>query len=428
MLTENLLQFIWQHKLFDVAACNTIANGTALQILNVGVLNTNQGPDFSSGKIKIGNTIWAGDIELHINASDWFKHGHQQDDAYKKIILHVVYNADAELKDDLQNTVPTIELKKYINPTLLQYYESLMQSTFKLPCAASINNVRNITVQQQQEKVLIERLMRKANDINTLLTDTNNDWNEVFYIIVARTFGGGVNNDAFEGLAARLPIRIIAKQKYSLIQVEAMLFGVAGLLPTTSEDDYIKNLITEFNFLKTKYTLQTMDATRWKFLRMRPQNFPTIRLAQLAKLIFTSNQLLSKVLEAGVDIKKINELLNTQASAYWDTHFTFENITDNIVLKKIGQSQINNIIINAIAPTLFVYGKHTGNQKYCEDAIAILQYLPAEKNKFTNVFFDTHFVNNCAADSQALLQQYQNYCSLKKCLQCSIGYSILKKK
>jgi Protein of unknown function (DUF2851) len=206
MLTENLLQFIWQHKLFDVAACNTIANGTALQILNVGVLNTNQGPDFSSGKIKIGNTIWAGDIELHINASDWFKHGHQQDDAYKKIILHVVYNADAELKDDLQNTVPTIELKKYINPTLLQYYESLMQSTFKLPCAASINNVRNITVQQQQEKVLIERLMRKANDINTLLTDTNNDWNEVFYIIVARTFGGGVNNDAFEGLAARLPI------------------------------------------------------------------------------------------------------------------------------------------------------------------------------------------------------------------------------
>jgi Protein of unknown function (DUF2851) len=428
MQSEKLLQFIWQYKLFDVAACNKTIDGEDFQILNVGILNTNQGPDFSNAKLKIGNTIWAGDVELHINASDWYKHGHQNDDAYKKIIAHVVFNADVAIKDANNNTVPTVALKQCIDHNLLHHFEQLMTSTLQLPCANMMANVREITVQQQQEKVLIERLMRKANDIQKLLLETNNDWNEVFYIIVARAFGGGVNNEAFEALAARLPLRMLAKQKYNITQIEAMLFGVAGLLPQQSSDNYIHALITEFNFLKAKYSLQIMDTTRWKFLRMRPQNFPTIRMAQLAQLIVKSSQLLSKILDAGTDVKKQSALLNTSASEYWHTHFTFDNATPNATEKKLGNSQINNIIINAIAPTLFVYGKQNGKQQLCDEAIVLLQNLSPEKNKYTELFKATFFVNKSAADSQALLQQYQNYCAPKNCLACSIGFSILKKK
>jgi hypothetical protein len=412
--------------MFYAAKCICTTQNQSLQILNVGTLNTNQGPDFTNGKIKIDATTWAGDIELHINASDWLKHNHAGDKNYNKIILHVVYSADVEIKDQQGNIFPCLEMKNAINNNLISHFETLMQSTSAIACNAQLASVRSIVVQQQLEKVLIERLMQKGNHIQQLLIDAQNDWNEIFYITVARTFGGGVNNDAFEGLAARLPLRVLAKQKYSLLQIEAMLFGVAGLLDANSKDEYEQKLIAEYNFQKTKHGLQSMEATRWKFLRMRPQNFPTIRIAQLVQLIFNSNNLLSEILACDGDINKIKQFLNVEVNEYWQHHFTFNHPTENGT-KKMGETQIHNIIINAIVPTLFVYGKYIDNAIYCDQAMQLLNNLPAENNKITKAFNSEFFENKNAANSQALIQQFKNYCDAKNCLNCSIGFSLLKK-
>jgi hypothetical protein len=426
-MTEQLFQFIWQYKLFDINAISTTTQGDQIQILSTGILNTDAGPDFTNAKIKIGSTTWAGNVELHINASDWIKHKHQHQTSYQKIILHVVLHADVKIFDEAKNEIPTIVLKDAIAENLLLAYESLMNNTKELACYAQIKNVKSLIVQQQLDRVLLERLQAKTERIKELLVQTNNDWNEVFYISIARAFGSSVNAESFQAMAVRIPLKLLAKQKNNLIQLEAMLFGVSGLLPAKSEDAYIQLLQQEFALLKTKFSLVAMNATRFKFMRMRPANFPTLRIAQLASLIHHASQLMSKVLETSHDVKLLEKLFDAQASEFWQSHYTFNDDVHKLSKKSFGKTSIHGIIINTVCPILYQYGKYMGEEKYCEQAIQLLQNLPAEKNKFTDVFSDIGYKPENAFQSQAIIQQYQHYCAPKNCLRCTVGFSLVKK-
>jgi hypothetical protein len=430
MKSEKLLQFIWQHKLFDVTAVTHTVQGDAMQIINTGTLNVNQGPDFINGRIKIADTIWVGEVELHVKASEWILHKHQLDRAYDKVIVHVVYEADKLIDDVHGNSIPCIELKPHINKALLGYYEDLMDAQTFIPCANMMQDLPYFIVQQQLDRAVAERLGQKAELVQELLKLTNNDWSEVLYIMIARAFGGNLNADAMQALAVRLPVRLLTKQKYNLLSVEACMFGVSGLLPEAlSNNQYIKSLQQDYDFQAQKLSLLKMDATRWKFLRMRPANFPTIRIAQFAALFCKSNYLWANVIE-GASIKEITKSLDLEASDYWQTHFTFDvNKTHGTKSAQMGLTQVHHIIINAIVPSLYAYGLYLGEQKFCEQAIDYLQSLPMEKNNITNLLKDVLPAEKIdAAVGQGYIAQYKNYCQPKRCLQCAVGFAILKPK
>jgi hypothetical protein len=426
-ITEALLQFIWQHQLFDVRKITHTTTGESLSIVKQGVLNTHQGPDFSFAQVIINNTKLVGNIELHLQSSDWLAHKHQHDAAYQNIILHVVLEHNKDILDTNGLPIATLQLKDIIDTELLQQHQQLMQSLQAIPCVQVIQQVPNIVIQQQLNKALLNRLLAKAQVIKELLVDTTNDWHEVAYIIIAKYFGGSLNGDAMQSLAVRLPIRLLAKHKHNAVQIEAMLYGVAGLLPTKPVHNYEKQLVQEYNFLQSKYHLQSMLPTRWKFMRTRPQNFPTIRIAQLAQLLITSNGLWQMILDKHNNCNELQQLFKVSASSYWDAHYTFNKPHADAIAKHTGNTIINSILINAIAPLLYNYGIYNTSQVHCDSALELLQQLPYEVNAITkkaaNIFAAT---THSAADSQALLQQYNAYCTNKQCLNCSIGYKLLK--
>jgi hypothetical protein len=427
-MKEQLLQFIWQYKLFDKTKVIATTNGTPIQIIKVGHLNTNAGPDFTEARITIGDATWVGDVELHVQASDWIAHKHSQNPAYDKVIAHVVFEANTIIKDKLGNEIPTICLEAAVDDKRIDQYEKLMQQSQPLACSGLIQNVPEIIWLQQSEKMLTERLIAKAQKIIDLLEHTANDWSEVFYISIARSFGTNINGDAFEAAAIRLPIRTLSRQKNNLDEITAMLLGTSGMLMASkSEDDYIKLLQQIWVAMRAKYQLQSMDATRFKMAKMRPPNFPTIRLAQLAQLIFNSEHLLSKVINCNGDIQLLKSLLNVAVAGYWSSHYTLTDEAASIPKpKQLGDTQVTHILINTIAPALYAFGIQQGKNEFCQMALQILMQLPAEDNKITRVFSSIGLPNNNANQSQAMIQLFNNYCSVKKCLSCSIGYSVIK--
>ncbi len=426
-MTEKLLQFIWQYKLFDTTKVICTTQHEPVEILHVGKLNTNAGPDFENSKIKINETIWVGNTELHVLASDWLKHKHSLQAAYNKVIAHVVYEADMEIKDNLGNIIPCIELKNAIDTKLLTAYDQLLQTTQPIACHNKILHVKEIVRMQQWDKMVIERLLQKSEVIAELLAQSNNNWSEVFYLQVAKVYGGNINGDAFMALATRLPLKILSKHKNNLLQLEALLFGVAGLIPQEAEaGSYEAQLQDEFNFLQKKYSLQVMDITRWKFMRMRPTNFPTIRIAQFAHLIKQSSFLFSAIIEKHLLLTELMKLFACHASEYWNTHYTFYGEAHESVIKHMGAMQTHNILINAVAPTLYVYGKQIDSAVHANQALQLLQELPPETNSITKLFKAMQMPNDNAYSSQAYIQQFKLYCTPKACLKCSVGYSILK--
>ncbi len=425
-MTEKLLQFIWQHKLFNVTAITQATLGQNIEVVSVGNINLQDGPDFSNAKIKIDETLWVGNVELHTHASDWHKHKHSQNPNYNNIIAHVVYEADAEIKDHLGNTIPCIELKNAIDSNLLHRYQDLQMQLSPIACAKTIANVKSLVQLQQWDKVVIERILLKSADMQSLLEQTNNNWSEVFYLSVAKVFGGNINGTTFLALATRLPLNILSKHKHNILQLEALLFGVAGLLDSKSQEPYMQGLFSEFEFLQKKYKLQCMEPIRWKFMRTRPQNFPTVRIAQFANLIHRSSFLFSAIISKFMHADALQQLFRCEASGFWSTHYTFTGEAHPPKPKNIGLSQIQNILINAIAPTLYVYGKQVDSEKHHQYAIQLLQYLPPEKNKITKMYEALNCSNENAFMSQAFIQQYKYYCEPKRCLACSIGFSILK--
>jgi Protein of unknown function (DUF2851) len=434
-INERLLQFIWQFQYFNKTELAT-TNVERVQVINPGQYNSNQGPDFGNAKIIIGNTTWAGAIELHIKTSDWQKHKHQEDKNYNNVILHVVWEDDgnpnpiatASFPVNKQNgvplPVPILELKSRVAKILLQRYEELMNSTAFIPCEKSIAVIPDITWKSWKERLLVERLLRKTGIVDTYLQQNSYHWEETFWWLLARNFGMKVNADAFEAIARSIPLNILAKHKNQIHQLEALLLGQAGLLDEKFVEDYPVLLKKEFDFLKDKYNLQSIKMPVYS-LRMRPGNFPTIRLAELAMLIHESAHLFSKVKEAA-SAKEIRKFFEVTANDYWHYHYQFDEIAV-FKKKKTGASTIDNIIINTVAPVLFAYGNYHRETSYKDKALQCLEEMAAEQNLITRGFKRLHIENKNAWDSQALIELKNEYCSRHRCLDCAAGNSILRK-
>jgi hypothetical protein len=417
-MKEQLLQFIWQFQYYNKNELLTTA-GESLQVIKPGTNNTNQGPDFLDGQILCGTTKLAGSIELHIKSSDWINHKHSADKNYGNVILHVVWENDKELGLNF----PTLELKNRISNLMLEKYEQLMQAQKFIPCEQHIHKVNDITLLSWKERLLVERLQEKAAYVEKLLQQNNHHWEEVFWQMIARNFGVKLNTDAFEAIAKALPINVLAKHKNQQIQIEAMLLGLAGQLEQDFEEDYPKMLQREYKFLQQKYALKNI-AIPVLFLRMRPANFPTIRLSQLAALVHASSHLFSTIKDA-TNVAAVEKMFDIAANDYWHYHYTFKEETA-YKKKNLGKQMIQNIIVNAVLPVLYAYGWYNDKEQYKLKALQWAEQLLPEKNNITKGFEALGLANKNAYDSQALIQLKNKYCAIKKCLECAIGNKILK--
>jgi Protein of unknown function (DUF2851) len=416
-MTERLLQYIWQFQHFskDGLTCTT---GETLQILHPGQHNRNQGPDFLNAKIRVGNTIWAGHVELHVQASDWIYHGHSGDKNYQNTILHVVWREDTVLPNGLY----TLELRNRVADALLGQYERWMFSADFVPCGQKIHTVNRLVFTAWTERLLTERLHQKAQQVQVYLKQTENHWETAFWWLLARNFGATVNSNAFEKIAQTLPITLLAKTKGQLLQTEALLLGQAGLLQGEFAESYPRTLAKEFRFLHHKHQLP-IAFVQLHFLRMRPANFPTVRLAQLAMLIHNSQHLFAKIKES-TDLETVRELLDVTAGDYWHNHYILDE-PSTYLPKKTGGQMVNNLLINTVVPVVYAYGAYHGQASYIQKATAWLEGMAAEKNSITKGFEALGIQNQTAMDSQALIQLKNEYCNQKRCLDCVVGNQLL---
>ncbi|QNN43531.1 DUF2851 family protein [Pedobacter roseus] len=421
---EDFLHYVWQFRSFDYIDLQT-AGGESLKIINPGLLNKNAGPDFFHAKIEIGDTIWAGNVEIHLKSSDWLKHNHQKDPAYENVILHVVYEHDAEIKRMDNTVLPVLELKSRISADLIQKYEKLFLTLTDFPCIAQIGTVEPLIVDSFLARTLIERFEQKTAAVTETLNELKGNWDETFYRFMARNFGFKINALPFELLAKAVPQNIYSKHKNNPHQIEALVFGAAGFLNDQFDEEYPQKLKAEFSFLQKKYKIKPVEISVWKFMRMRPQNFPTIRLAQFAALIVKANHLFSKVMEIK-DIVQLRALFeNLPINDYWKKHYHFKKETAGVNIQ-IGKSSVDNILLNTVGLFLFAYGKHTATQFYISRAIKLLESLPAEENAIIDKFTGAGVKIGHAFASQGILQLKKQYCDEKKCLSCGIGIKILK--
>lgn len=421
-MTEEFLHFIWKNRLFN--NINQVSlNNEKVEILNIGQHNTNAGPDFFNAQIKIDDTVWAGNVEIHLNASDWIKHNHHKDKAYDNVILHVIQTNDAEIKQQNGEKITTIKLK--FDEKLLINYQSLLNQQLWIPCQNYINEVDKFTIYNFLNRLLINRLENKSKDIENKLNDNNNDWHEVSYQQIAKGFGYNINSYPFELLAKSLPIKYLAKHSGNLTQIEAMIFGQAGMLnETIDNDDYYNELKKEYTFFKNKFNLTPIDKHLWKYLRLRPCNFPTIRLSQFAALIYNSTGLFSKIIDSK-NIEDISLLFSKiKTSEYWNTHYLFNKQSPKRK-KTFGSTYINLILINTVVPLTFIYGKMHDNENLMNKAISYLEQLESENNSIITGWAKIGIVSDNAYYSQALIELKNNFCNKKNCLQCIIGNKLI---
>jgi hypothetical protein len=420
-MKEDLIHLVWKLKKFDFNNLTT-TDGEKLQIKKFGFHNKNAGPDFLNGEIIVGDTKWVGHIEMHINSSDWNKHKHQDDKAYNNVILHVVYNEDTKIINQSGQQIPTLILNDRISQHTINNYEKLSQNLDWIPCAKSISKVDDIKKVIFLEKVLIERLQKKCARIYEILEHTHNDWEGTLYRLLLKYFGLKVNGSAFEQLAHVTPYPYIKKLSDKSIALEALLLGQAGLLSNPS-DQYISQLRTEYNHYKNKYQLVPMTGVEWRFSKLRPANFPPIRIAQIAQLYHKSPQLFNDILKAK-NINDIYIMLDVTASDYWTTHY-LPGKTSESKTKKIGQSTKELIAINVVVPLLFSYGQKTDNDIYKDKAISLLENIKAENNSIIREWKGLGMKTKSAFDSQSLIQLKNEYCNNFNCLNCQIGQTIL---
>lgn len=425
LFTEDFLHYIWKFRLFERSNLQT-TTGEAIEIFSAGMHNTDSGPDFGNARIKIGDTLWAGNVELHLSSSDWSKHNHTTDNAYDNVILHVVYRDDEPVILPNGRRIPTLELKDRIPDELFNRYHNLVYGTQTIiPCEASIGKLDDFTLKTWFTRILIERLEKKSEAVIASLAVNRGDWEETFYQFLAANFGFKTNAVPFELMAKSLPQNILAKHKNNPLQIEALIFGQAGFLNGDFEDDYPRKLKTEYEFLRKKFSLSPIDNHLWKFMRMRPLNFPTIRLAQFAALVVNSNHLFSKILEVK-DVKSLQKLfIDIKVNAYWDEHYQFDK-PSKPASKNMGQTSADLLLLNTLALFLFSYGKHNQQEYYINRSLKLLENMPGENNNIIADFASLGVKVNSAFETQALLELKNYYCNYKKCLQCSVGNKILK--
>ena len=424
-MKEDLLHYIWKYKLFALEQLKTTQK-EAVQLINSGNHNHNAGPDFFNAQIKIDNQHWAGNVEIHIKSSDWYVHSHEKDSNYDGVILHVVWEEDVAIYRKDNSPIPTLELKNYIHKDILTNYQKLFSKPQKwINCENEITSIDQFLLGNWLERLYIERLEQKSYLIQKLLDTSKNDWEAVLFKMLSKSFGLKVNGDAFLSIANSIDFSIIRKEKQNLTSVEALLFGQAVLLNDDIQDGYYQQLQKEYNYLQKKYQLQSISKSQIQFFRLRPNNFPTIRIAQMAALLHQNQNLFSKIMEAK-RLEDFYELFDVSISEYWQTHYSF-TATSKKYSKKLSKSFIDLFLVNTIIPLQFMYLKHINklNEEYLLNTV---RQIKPEKNTIIDKFKLLNVTSNNVLESQALLQLKNEYCSKQRCLQCAIGNVLIKNK
>lgn len=422
---ELLLHYVWHHRLFPLAPLLT-TDGQPVEVIDPGLPNRNAGPDFFNAKLKIGGTLWVGNVEIHQKASDWMRHGHTADPAYANVILHVVGEEDCRIELPGGEVLPQLVLR--CPADVEQRYDELQHTRHYPPCYAVIPRLPRLTVHSWLSALHVERLERKSLDIARRLEQHANHWEDVFFVTLARNFGFGVNADAFEAWAGRIPFRAVDKHRDDLFQIEAIFFGQAGLLEADepADDAYYQRLRQEFRYLQRKFDLpRPLDAAQWRFLRLRPANFPHVRLAQLAALYQQGQTLFSRLMEAETTTDT-TALLQAGTSDYWHEHYSFGHASPRRTAR-LGAKAIDLLLINTVVPFLYAYGRHRGDESLCERATRFIESIKAEDNHIVRLWSEVGLPVTSAADSQALIQLRTAYCDRKDCLRCRFGYEYLKR-
>ncbi|KQS31041.1 DUF2851 family protein [Dyadobacter sp. Leaf189] len=424
-MNEEILSFVWRFQYFDSANLLTDEN-LSISVIRTGYKNTNAGPDFLEAGVVLGGVHWYGSIEVHVRSSDWFMHAHEINPAYESVILHVVWENDKPVLRQDGTLVPTLSLKGLIKDTVLQRYSLLQDQHEGIPCHALFNQIHEIHKFAMLDRVLLERLSRKAGEVAALLEVNKNDWDQTAYQWLGKHFGFKLNDPAFLRLMQIVPWKILRKHRDRPLQIEAILFGTAGLIPERSEDVYVRMLQQEFRFLGSKYKLaeQQMNAHEWKYARLRPAGFPTIRISQLAQLLSAESTLFSQIisLESFADLQ---QLFHLRQSDYWTQHYVFDKKAAAPV-PAMGKDAGALLIINGIIPVLVAYSKHRNQPELLDKAIYWLSQLPSENNRITREWATLGMQVKTSADSQALIEWYNNYCMPKKCLECTVGAGLVR--
>lgn len=418
------MQYVWKHRLWrsEDMVTNT---GKKVRVVDPGLLNTDAGPDFFNAKIEIDGHMWVGNVEMHYRATDWKRHHHDSDKAYDSVILHVVAKDDAPVRRTNGELIPQLVLE--VSPQFNADYASLVGATIEVPCATKIKQVPHLTIVEWVEGLAFERLHGKVERIHQLLDSFNGSWEDVCYVTLARNFGFGINNDAFERLARRTPLRLLGKHSDSVLQIEALLFGQAGMLDAQKlgMDSYYNQLCTEYAFLSNKFQLTPMEKESWKLFRIRPQNFPYRRIAMLAQFIEGGFRMMNRILEAEGE-KEMRALFEVELSGYWTKHYTFGKPNERATAT-LSRSSTDIILINTVAPLLYAYGELMGNYEMTDKAIKLLEDLRAESNSIVSHFVAYGIDCPDALTSQALVQLKREYCDARKCIYCKIGHHLLSK-
>ena len=420
---EQLLHYVWKHKIFPLKELKT-TTGQQVEVIDTGLANTDAGPDFFNAKLKLDGVLWIGNIEIHERSSDWFKHGHHADAGYNSVILHIASEIDTEISRSNGERIPQIQL---ICPEAVRTnYKELLETDSYPPCYRIIPSLPPFTAHSWMTALQMERFEQKATLLNERLKRCQGNWEDAFFITLARNFGFGLNGDAFETWAHRLPFRAVDKHRNDLFQIEAIFFGQAGILEDSDGDGYYLRLKKEYTYLQHKFGLIPMDASLWRFLRLRPANFPHIRIAQLACLYHRAYGLLSRIMETET-LQGVRDILKGGTSEYWLTHYTFGGSSPSRP-KTLSNTSLDLLIINTVVTFLYAYGLHKGNRVLCARAGSFLEELKAENNYITRMWEQCGMKASNAADSQALIQLKKEYCDKKKCLYCRIGHEYLKRK
>ena len=418
---EGLLQYIWQHKLW-LSEDMVTNDGRKVRVIDPGLLNTDSGPDFFNAKVEIDGHLWVGNVEIHVRASDWKRHHHDENPAYDNVILHVVEKDDAPVTRINGELIPQVVLQ--VSPRFNECYDRLVNARVELPCAARLREVPSLTVTEWIEALAFERLHGKTDRVQALYDLYHGSWEDVCYALLARTLGFGINNDAFERLARITPLRLLHKHSDSILQVEALLFGQAGLLGgARSEDPYYQQLTREYAFLANKFSLRPIEGSAWRLFRSRPQNFPYRRIALLAQFVQGGFSLMNDILNAR-DTKALRQLFDLELSGYWTTHYSFGKPSPRAG-RALSSSSIDIVLINTVAPLYYARGEMTDDYGLTDRAIALLEDIRPEQNSIVAMFRNAGISCDDALTSQALIQLRRNYCEVRKCPYCRLGHRLL---
>lgn len=421
-MKEDFLHYLWKFKKFDTTNLKT-SDGEEIKILNSGNYLQLAGPDFFNAQITIGNQKWAGNVEIHIKSSDWYVHHHERDEAYDSVILHVVWEHDTEIFRKNNTEIPVLELKHYVSKETTGNYQSLMTPKSWIFCEKQLASIDSFVIKNWQERIFFERLERKSKHIEELLQQSNQDWESVLFCLLAKNFGLNTNGELFLKIAQSIPFSLVRKESFELKNLEALLFAKAGLLKDTKEDTYFKDLQSRFKYLSHKYQLENLVFEPVEFFKHRPDNFPTIRLSQLANVYHSQQNLFSKLIQAN-SVQNVYDIFKVSVSEYWQNHYQFDKESPK-KKKSLTNSFIDLIVINTIVPIQFAYARSQGKE-VAENLIGLMQEVAPEKNSIIEKFSSFGIKSKNAFETQSFLQLKNEYCNKSKCLECAIGMELLK--